>query len=119
MFINSPLQAKNRITSRSSNTSCARQFASRFFVGKTKSLGHLISMKINNGIRMSKNSEKRKFPSDVVIPLFFVVAWFLYSGKTIGRNGGASRIDDPYMYWSIIALIVGVILYKIVEYFDL
>jgi hypothetical protein len=48
-----------------------------------------------------------------------IVAWFLYSGKTIGRSGGASRIDDPYMYWGIVALFVGVILYKLVEYFYL
>ncbi|WP_323816406.1 hypothetical protein [Cellvibrio sp. NN19] len=68
---------------------------------------------------MSQGNKNRKFPSEVVIPLLLIVGWFLYSGKTIGRSGGASRIDDPYMYWGIVALFVGIILYKIVEYFDL
>jgi predicted membrane channel-forming protein YqfA (hemolysin III family) len=79
----------------------------------------LVSLKLNNGIRMSQNNKDRKFPSALVISLSLVVAWLLYSGKTIGRGGGASRIDDPYMYWGIVAFFVGVILYKIVEYFDL
>ncbi|OZY87743.1 hypothetical protein CBP51_12525 [Cellvibrio mixtus] len=68
---------------------------------------------------MTQSNKNRKFPSEVVIPLLLIVSWFLYSGKTIGRSGGASRIDDPYMYWGIVALFVGIILYKIVEYFDL
>ncbi len=68
---------------------------------------------------MSQSNKNRKFPSGVVIPLLLIVGWFLYSGETIGRSGGASRIDDPYMYWGIVALFVGIILYKIVEYFDL
>lgn len=68
---------------------------------------------------MNQNNKNRKFPSAVVIPLSIIVRWFLYSGKTIGRSGGASRIDDPYTYWGIVALCIGVILYKIVEYFDL
>lgn len=68
---------------------------------------------------MSQSNKNRKFPSEVVIPLLLIVGWFLYSGKTIGHSGGVSRIDDPYMYWGIVALFVGIILYKIVEYFDL
>lgn len=68
---------------------------------------------------MSKSNNNRKFPSEVVIPLLLIVVWFLYNGKTIGRSGGASRIDDPYVYWGIVALFVGIILYKTVEYFDL
>lgn len=68
---------------------------------------------------MGKKDKNRSFPSEVVIPLLLVVGWFLYSGKTIGRSGGASRIDDPYTYWVIVSLFMGIILYKIVEYFDL
>ncbi len=68
---------------------------------------------------MSQSNKNRRFPSEVVIPLLLIVGWFLYSGKTIGRSGGASRIDDPLTYWGIVALVAGIILYKIVEYFDL
>ena len=68
---------------------------------------------------MSQDDENRKFPSEVVVPLSIIVGWFLYSGETIGRNGGASRIDDPYTYWVIVAVVTGIILYKIVEYLDL
>ena len=68
---------------------------------------------------MSQDDENRKFPSEVVVPLSIIVGCLLYSGETIGRNGGASRADDPYVYWGIVAVITGIILYKIVEYFDL
>lgn len=68
---------------------------------------------------MNQDNKNRKFPSEVVVPFSIIVGWFLYSGETIGRNGGASRIDDPYTYWGIVAVIIGIILYKIVEYLDL
>jgi hypothetical protein len=67
---------------------------------------------------MSSN-KNRKFPAEIAIPLSLVVIWFLYNGKTIGRHGGVSRIDDPHMYWGMVTVLVGIILYKIVEYFDL
>ncbi len=68
---------------------------------------------------MGKGNKERKFPAEIVVPLLMLAGWILYSGKTIGRHGGASRIDDPYTYWAILGAIVGFILYKIVEHFDL
>lgn len=68
---------------------------------------------------MSQDNKERKFPAEVVVPLLLLVGWFLYSGNTIGRNGGASKVDDPYAFWLIVAVFGGIIFYKIVEYFDL
>jgi hypothetical protein len=68
---------------------------------------------------MDQDNKDRKFPAEVVLPLLLLVSWFLYSGKTIGFSGGASKVDDPYNYWAIVAIIICIILYKIVEYFYL
>ena len=67
---------------------------------------------------MSKKNNK-KFPTEMVLPIALIAGWILYDGKTFGRNGGASRVDDPNTYWAIVIVLVGFVLYKIVEYFDL
>lgn len=65
---------------------------------------------------MSNNSNK-KFPTEMVLPAGLLAGWSLITGEGIGR--GVSRIEEPITYWATVILLIGFVLYKLAEYFDL
>jgi hypothetical protein len=65
---------------------------------------------------MSNNGNK-KFPTEMVLPAGLLAGFILITGEGIGR--GVSRIDEPITYWVQVTLLIGFVLYKLAEYFDL
>ena len=65
---------------------------------------------------MSNNGDK-KFPTEMVLPAGLIAGLILITGEGIGR--GVSRIDEPITYWAEVVLLIGFVLYKLAEYFDL